>query len=334
MSKPEGNGFKRDYSVADEATYDTEPLPPCLPTAPTRKWLSVRLAAEVLVLAIALSLGAYLYLRSSPEAAPRVAGSAASQVSDTAQPTPPAEDRGEASIFSQVFGGETSSAAGDSQLTQGLRVTWRLLLASLLATLLAFRPHRYLPALQRNPNVAQTQILLAVVASALMMIVGDNAARAFGIFAAVSLVRFRTNIRDPKEVTVLLISLAIGLATGVGRWELAVILSVFALATLWVLEYFESRQVVRSMQLKVKTHNITETDNVLREVFGRNNLSAEVREVDREDEKHPIGRIVYYVTVGPRVSTDQLSEEIFSADPHNVDTVEWHQKKSVSYAYR
>jgi hypothetical protein len=292
------------------------------------------LAAEVLVLAIALSLGAYVYLRSSPEAAPSAADSTASRVSDTTLPTAPAEDRGGASIFSQVFGGETPSAAGDSQLTQVLRVTWRLLLASLLATLLAFRPHRYLPALQRNPNVAQTQILLAVVASALMMIVGDNAARAFGIFAAVSLVRFRTNIRDPKEVTVLLISLAIGLATGVGRWELAVILSVFALATLWVLEYFESKQIFRSMQLKVKTHNIAETDNVLREIFERNKLTAEVREVDREDERHPIGRIVYYVTVGPRVSTDQLSEEIFSADPNNVDTVEWHQKKSVSYAYR
>ena len=37
---------------------------------------------------------------------------------------------------------------------------------------------------------------------------------------------------------------------------------------------------------------------------------------------------------GPRVSTDELSEEILSADLHNIDTVEWHQKKSVSYAYR
>jgi BON domain len=43
---------------------------------------------------------------------------------------------------------------------------------------------------------------------------------------------------------------------------------------------------------------------------------------------------VYHLTVGPRISTDQLSEEIFSADPNNIDTVEWHQKKSVSYAYR
>jgi len=173
-----------------------------------------------------------------------------------------------------------------------------------------------------------------VVASALMMIVADNAARAFGIFAAASLVRFRTNIRDPKEITVLLINLAIGLAAGVGRWELAVILSAFVLATLWVLEYFESKQVFRSMQLKVKTHNVAETDEVLRKVFGRNHLSSEVREVDREDDKDPVGRIVYHVTVGPRVSTDQLSEEIFSADSRNIDTVEWHQKKSVSYSYR
>ena len=78
-------------------------------------------------------------------------------------------------------------------------------------------------ALKRNPFVAQTQILLAIVAAALMIIVGDNAARAFGIFGAVSLVRFRTNIRDPKEITVLLISLALGLAAGVGRWDLALI---------------------------------------------------------------------------------------------------------------
>jgi len=79
-------------------------------------------------------------------------------------------------------------------------------------------------ALKRNPFVAQTQILLAIVAAALMIIVGNNAAaRAFGIFGAVSLVRFRTNIRDPKEITVLLISLALGLAAGVGRWDLALI---------------------------------------------------------------------------------------------------------------
>jgi uncharacterized membrane protein YhiD involved in acid resistance len=263
-----------------------------------------------------------------------------SQSSERAVPA--ASDRGapptaDDSIISRIFGSEESSAenpGADSLLLRAERMTARLLLAALLATLLAFRPHRYPGALHRNPYVAQTHILLAVVAAALMMIVADNAARAFGIFAAASLVRFRTNIRDPKEITVLLINLAIGLAAGVGRWELAIILSLFVLLTLWLLEHYESRQVVRSMQLKVKTHSVAETDDIMRLIFERHGLTAEVRELDREDEKNPIGRIVYHVNVSPVTSTDRLSEEIFSSDPQNIDTVEWHQKKSVSYTYR
>src|SRR4029078_3143360 len=118
----------------------------------------------------------------------------------------------------------------------------RLLLAVLLYAGLAFRPRQNVPLFRRSLFVSQTQILLSVVAAALMMIVGDNTARAFAIFAAVSLVRFRTNIRDPKEITVLLISLALGLAAGVGRWELGITLCLFALALLWLLEYNESEQ--------------------------------------------------------------------------------------------
>ncbi len=210
----------------------------------------------------------------------------------------------------------------------------KLALAALLAAMLAFRPRKDLPVLQRNPYVAQTQILLAVVASALMMIVADNAARAFGIFAAASLVRFRTNIRDPKEITVLLISLGIGLATGVGRVEVGIILALFVLIMLWVLEYYEPAQVFRAMEVVVTTRRVDETDEILREVFEKRNLTYELREVNREDPDDPLGKIVYYVNVSSSVSTDQLSEEIFASDPENIDSIQWDQKKSTSYIYR
>ena len=125
------------------------------------------------------------------------------------------------------------NAVGDTLAPDnGTNLTLRFLLAALLGAALAFRPRKRILALKRNPYVSQTQILLAIVAAALMIIVGDNAARAFGIFAAVSLVRFRTNIRDPKEITVLLISLALGLASGFGRWDLALVLALFSLIVL------------------------------------------------------------------------------------------------------
>ena len=219
-------------------------------------------------------------------------------------------------------------------LVTAASITLKLALAGLLAALLAFRPHKDIPIVHRNPYVAQTQILLAVVAAALMMIVADNAARAFGIFAAASLVRFRTNIRDPKEITVLLMSLAIGLACGVGKIEVSIILALFSLLVLSVLEYYEPQEIFRAMELTVTSKKVEETDQILRELFERRNMTTELRKVDREDEEDPMGKIVYFVNVNGHLSTDQLSDEIFSSDPDNVDSITWDQKKTSSYIYR
>src|SRR6185369_9169177 len=191
-----------------------------------------------------------------------------------------------------------------------LSIFGRLLLAVGLSSILAFRPRQDVPLFKRSLFVSQTQILLSVVAAALMMIVGDNTARAFAIFAAVSLVRFRTNIRDPKEITVLLISLALGLAAGVGRWELGIGLCIFALALLWLLEYNESAQVFRSMELTIKTKNTDRTQEVLKKIFKKYKLDAEVRELDPNDDEDPTGSIVYYLNLRLNLSTDHLSDRI------------------------
>jgi uncharacterized membrane protein YhiD involved in acid resistance len=214
------------------------------------------------------------------------------------------------------------------------KIALRLVYAALLGAALAFRPRKRILALKRNPYVSQTQILLAIVAAALMIIVGDNAARAFGIFAAVSLVRFRTNIRDPKEITVLLISLALGLASGVGRWDLALVLALFSLIVLWVLEWREPELVFRSMELKVTTRNVLSTQNALRQVFKTHGFDKELRALDREAGEDSPGSIMYSVDVSPMVSTDDISADILALDGPNVQGIEWDQKKSYSYLYQ
>ena len=215
-----------------------------------------------------------------------------------------------------------------------LSIFGRLLLAVGLSSVLAFRPRQDVPLFKRSLFVSQTQILLSVVAAALMMIVGDNTARAFAIFAAVSLVRFRTNIRDPKEITVLLISLSLGLSAGVGRWELGIGLCLFALALLWLLEYKESEQVFRSMELTVKTRNTDRTQEVLRKIFRKYKVEAEVRELDSPDEEHPMGSIVYYLNLRLSLSTDQLSDRILRLDPRNIDSIQWSQEKGGGDIYQ
>jgi uncharacterized membrane protein YhiD involved in acid resistance len=238
-------------------------------------------------------------------------------------------------LLSELFApGYGATIPGDTWFEVMARIAIRLLLAAALGAALAYRPRKQILAVKRNPYVIQTQILLAVVASALMIVVGDNAARAFGIFAAVSLVRFRTNIRDPKEITVLLISLAIGLATGVGRWDLALVLAGFSFSLLWVLELREPEQVYRSMDLAIATKNVAATHEVLREVFDRNGFASELRELTRQEKAEEPGNIAYSVDLKPTISTDDISEEILALDANNVDSIVWEQKKSFSYLYQ
>ena len=250
-------------------------------------------------------------------------------------PAPQTSDGGE-SVIDQLFGTQQGGAhlIGDTWVETMGRITLRFLLAAMLGAALAFRPRKRILALKRNPYVSQTQILLAIVAAALMIIVGDNAARAFGIFAAVSLVRFRTNIRDPKEITVLLISLALGLASGVGRWDLAVVLALFSLLVLWILEWREPELVFRSMELKVTTKNVVSTQKALRDVFKTHGFDKELRAVDREATEESPGSIVYSVDVSPTISTDEISADILAIDGQNVQGIEWDQKKSYSYLYQ
>ncbi|HWS85996.1 MAG TPA: DUF4956 domain-containing protein [Pyrinomonadaceae bacterium] len=311
-------------------------------------------AFTVVVAAVALTLGFLLVAAlmrgigsggtnpaggtADPARAASQGQEAAAGTEPAARPSPAATTR-ESSPLSDIFGIDGTpppprqGEAGD-WLMIFATVTVRLTLAALLSAMLAFRPRRLSHAVKRNPFVAQTQILMAVVASSLMMVVGDSAARAFGIFAAASLVRFRTNIKDPKEITVLLVSLAIGLATGVGRWELGLILAFFVLLLLWGLEYRERDLVTRAMELTVKTRNIGTTQDALLNLFRKHNFTAEMRTIDRPDGEGETGSMVYVLDIGSHASTDRLSEELLAADPRNIDSVEWDQQKNTSYFYQ
>lgn len=307
---------------------------------------TIKMAVVALVVFVLSLLASYIFFDRSAGKVSESATSAKPTASSTSQDTGPAAQNQQrqktgddsTSFLSEMFGADESNdeltLSGKGWATVLGRVAVRLTLAALLTSILAFRPRKFSVLFKRNLFVAQTQILLAVVGSALMMIVGDSAARAFGIFAAVSLVRFRTNIKDPKEVTVLLVSLAIGLATGVGRWELAAFLSLFVLMLLWVLEYREPELVFRSIELKVRTRSLVETYEIVRGIIKKYGFSSEIRAMDREDEKDPFGCVVFCLELSPQVSTDELSGEIFASDRDNIDSIEWIQPKNPANAYQ
>ena len=61
-----------------------------------------------------------------------------------------------------------------------------------------------------------TLVLLAVLLCLATLVIGDNVARAFSIVGALSIVRFRTVVRDTRDTAFVIAAVTVGLAAGAG----------------------------------------------------------------------------------------------------------------------
>ena len=194
----------------------------------------------------------------------------------------------------------------------------RLPVACALGALLALRPKRR-GTPTRTPAVVQTQIILAIVGALIMLIVGSNLARAFGIVGAANLIRYRAKIEDPKDAGVMLCTLAVGLASGVGHLGLAAFAAAFLLVSLWVIESFEPN-VTKDFELSVGVDgNAEELRDRIEAVLDRHHLRYELRTTSAE-------KVVYAVKVPFGVETETVTEALLRLESAAPLAVAWNDR--------
>jgi hypothetical protein len=66
-------------------------------------------------------------------------------------------------------------------------------------------------------------VMLTIISALVILVIGNNLARAFGLVGAMSIIRFRTAVRDTMDMVFIFLSLAIGMACGVGLSIVALI---------------------------------------------------------------------------------------------------------------
>jgi hypothetical protein len=195
--------------------------------------------------------------------------------------------------------------------------TAALPIATALGTVLALRPRRR-NAAPRLPAVVQTQIILSIVGSVIMLIVGASVARAFAIVGAASLIRYRSKIDDPKDAGVMLSALAVGLACGVGIYALAAFSTAFIVFVLWVIEALEP-QGLKTFELKIKAKDTAPHRQAVEALLRRQHIEYELRTSATEE-------LTYAVKVPYGRRTDRLSNAIQRLDPDAEIAVEWDEK--------
>jgi hypothetical protein len=191
-------------------------------------------------------------------------------------------------------------------------------IAAALGAALAFRPRRR-GTPPRSAPVIQTQIVLAVVGAVVMIVVGASLARAFGIVGAANLIRYRAKIDDPKDAVVMLTTLSIGLAAGVGLFALAAFGTVFILAVLWAIESFEP-EGRKTFELKVSAGEPAGLRADVEAVLRRYDIKYELRSAGAKE-------LMYETNLPLNLKTDRVSNAILLIDAEGEKEVVWEEKK-------
>jgi hypothetical protein len=85
---------------------------------------------------------------------------------------------------------------------------------------------------------------MGIIVSVIMLIIGSNIARAFSLVGALSIIRFRTAVKNPMDVGYLFFSMAVGMACGTQFYDIAIVTTFFISAVIIFLTVtnFGSRQ--------------------------------------------------------------------------------------------
>jgi uncharacterized membrane protein YhiD involved in acid resistance len=105
-----------------------------------------------------------------------------------------------------------------------------------------------------------TSIFIAVIVCMVIMVIGNNLARAFALVGALSIIRFRTVVKDTKDTAYIFWALAVGMAAGTGSYFLAIAGSGVVVFTAYLLYYTNYGSVNKSefiLQFRVDVKNIS-----------------------------------------------------------------------------
>ncbi len=112
--------------------------------------------------------------------------------------------------------GELQAAGGP------LIVLARLVGSMLLGGVVAWIYQRTRPASDTSSSLSVTLVLLSILIAMVTQVIGDNVARAFSLVGALSIVRFRTVVRDTVDTAFVIFAVAVGMAAGAGHPSVAV----------------------------------------------------------------------------------------------------------------
>lgn len=159
-------------------------------------------------------------------------------------------------------------------------------------------------------NFSVTLVMLPVIIAIIILLVGNNVARAFSLAGAFSIIRFRSAPGDPKDIAYVFFTLAVGLTCGMGYIGYSILFTFILCSVMLILEkinFGENKEKV--MELKIVVPEDLNFEGVFDSILKKYTNSYNVERV-RTRDFGSLFELTYSINLKEDASSKQLLDEL------------------------
>ena len=183
-----------------------------------------------------------------------------------------------------------------------------LLVATVLSVLLSWHFVRFGRTYSNRRELAQVFTILVLATVLIISIVKTSVALSLGLVGALSIVRFRTPIKEPEELAYLFVAIGIGIGIGAGQVLLTTSATIVILIVLMLRSSDAGRHESLGLLVNVEVPRDDPSDHLFREINGFVINQVAGSSLRRMDTRDGIIQATYYVNCSERDAVIDLME--------------------------
>lgn len=177
-----------------------------------------------------------------------------------------------------------------------------IMVALFCGLIIAFLYRHTYRGLNYSASFTISIIMLTMITAIVIMVIGNNLARAFGMVGAMSIIRFRTAVKDASDIMFIFFALSIGLAAGVKLYSIAIAGTLFVSLVYFIIMKFDlSLPIGREYLIQINAYNPQLPENPFGDILKahcRNFKLVNVKTIGGETSEEI--EFSYYLTIAER----------------------------------
>ena len=172
----------------------------------------------------------------------------------------------------------------------------QIIITTILALVISYTYVRFGNALSNRRALSRNFVLIALTTMLIITIVKSSLALSLGLVGALSIVRFRTAIKEPEELAYFFIVISIGLGIGAGQYWATLIGTIGICIIIYFLNRKKTTEVAQNLILKVNNPEDSDISNII-DLLDTNCSQLELRRLEEDAEFSEVSFVVRFKDV-------------------------------------